>query len=81
MAKKPTPFDTAEQAVLRIVGPEKGRRRAGFQFGREPTFLVVDDLTEAQAELLASDPLLIITGEYRAEPASAEDPSDSGATE
>ncbi len=39
---------------------KRGRRRAGFRFGPEPTLLGPGDLTEEQAMAIAGDPELVV---------------------
>ena len=46
---------------IRVIGPEKGRRRAGMRFGAEPTDLDVSDLTPEALAALDADPALMIT--------------------
>lgn len=48
---------------IRVTGPEKGRRRAGMRFTREPVILEVDDLTDETLAALAADPELTIVPE------------------
>lgn len=50
----------AADYALKITGPRKGRRRAGYAFGAEPVVLPFKELSEEQAEALRSDPLLMI---------------------
>ena len=86
MAKIPAPVEPAAQVpvavpirLLRIVGPQTGRRRAGWLFGPEPTFLTRADLSDDQMAQLAADPLLRTTEEVGGEPVSAEAPVGSDA--
>ena len=46
---------------IRVVGPEKGRRRAGMRFSREPVDLDLADLTDEALAALDADPELKIT--------------------
>lgn len=39
---------------------QQGRRRAGFAFGKEPVVILVSELTEDQAEAIATDPQLVV---------------------
>lgn len=41
--------------TIRVTGPEKGRRRAGRRFGREPVDLEVADLTDEAIISIAGD--------------------------
>jgi hypothetical protein len=50
----------ATDYALKITGPRRGRRRAGYAFGAEPVVLPFKELSEEQAEALRSDPLLMI---------------------
>lgn len=58
----PSPPATAGQgeaaAILRVVGPAQGFRRAGFAFGREPVDLALADLSAAQIEAIEREPRL-----------------------
>lgn len=45
---------------IRVVGPEKGRRRAGMRFSREPVDLDIADLTDEALAALDADPELKI---------------------
>ncbi|MGV8987647.1 MAG: hypothetical protein ACOH2H_15355 [Cypionkella sp.] len=74
MAKKPTPTaPIAPTTEFRVVGPAKGRWRAGRMFGPEPTILTDIDMTEGQIDQLVADPGLVITvRDYVAPEVSAE---------
>lgn len=71
--KKPAAKKKREIEVLRVVGPEIGRRRAGHAFGKAEVELRVEDLTDAQVAAIQSDPLLVSTIETRSEEVEAED--------
>ncbi len=45
-------------AVLSVVGPEAGRRRAGRAFGKEASHIPLDDLGERDLVAIATDPQL-----------------------
>lgn len=62
-----------EVRILRVVGPERGRRRAGHHFGAEAVDLPIDDLTEEQVAAIGADPQLIATVGMRTEEIEAED--------
>ena len=51
----------ASGPVVRVVGPKKGRWRAGQHFGSEPVDIPVEELSEAQRKALEDDPLLIVS--------------------
>lgn len=72
MARTPTKQDPhvdsqQDVPVITVVGPQKGRRRAGRQFGAEPVQIPVTELGDdprkaiAAIEALKSDPLLIVS--------------------
>ena len=44
-----------------VVGPKRGRWRAGRRFGPEETRIPVEDLSEAQKTALLDDPALIVS--------------------
>lgn len=46
---------------VRITGPKKGRRRAGYRFGPEPVDIPLDDLSEEDSAALIGDPTLTIS--------------------
>lgn len=63
----PAPRQTCPQAgeyIVVIKGPAKGRWRAGMFFGPDPVEVDCSDLTEAQADALASDPELTCMPKY-----------------
>lgn len=51
---------------IRVTGPEKGRRRAGMRFAREPVILQVSDLTDEAIAAIAADPELTVFPEEAA---------------
>lgn len=57
--------------ILRVVGPEKGRRRVGRRFGPEPTDIPLGDLSPAEISELEADRTLIVS--VRDRPASEDD--------
>lgn len=50
----------AQQVILTITGPKRGRRRAGRQFGSEPVQIAASELSEAERRALEADPSLKI---------------------
>lgn len=46
--------------TLRVIGPKKGRWRAGRHFGAEPVSIPLADLSEAEIAALESDPVLTV---------------------
>ena len=50
--------------VLRVVGPEKGRRRIGRRFGPEPVDVPLADLSEEDVEQLKGDRSLIVSAGF-----------------
>lgn len=65
---EPKPAAAAEKAVekkkrgvrvLRVTGPERGRRRAGHAFGATAVELRVEDLSEEEIAAIQADPQLI----------------------
>lgn len=50
----------AQQVILTITGPKRGRRRAGRAFGPEPVRISAADLSEAERRVLEADPSLKI---------------------
>lgn len=71
--KKPAAKKKRDVKVLRVAGPERGRRRAGHAFGKGEVELRVEDLTKDQVAAIQSDPLLVSTIETRSEEVEAED--------
>ncbi|NEX47606.1 hypothetical protein [Pseudotabrizicola algicola] len=59
--------------VVRVVGPEKGRRRADRRFGPEPTDIPLADLSEDDLQALRRDPALIVSIGAVPSEATAED--------
>lgn len=51
----------AKAKALQIVSARAGFRRAGFAFGKEPTTLLVSDLTAEQIKQLKREPLLAVS--------------------
>jgi hypothetical protein len=51
-----------QPAVLTVVGPARGRRRAGRQFGAEAVRIPLAELTEQEVEALIADPALAVSG-------------------
>ena len=49
---------TPKGAVLRVVGPGRGRWRAGQRFNKEPVDLPLADLRDADIAAIEADPLL-----------------------
>ena len=47
--------------MVEVKGPAAGRWRIGRKFGPEPTVIPLDELSEAQMQALAADPLLSIS--------------------
>jgi len=82
LAPNPSPADLfaavegGAHPFLRIIGPEKGRRRADRRFGTEAVDVPVAELTEAEILSLQEDPLLTISYGIL-DPADA---ADEGAT-
>lgn len=64
-AEKPQAFSGI--AISVVCTQAGGRRRAGYQFGKEPVEIAAADLDEATIEALASDPYLSIKGVKPAE--------------
>lgn len=63
-APAPDVVTTKAQAkghVLRVVGPAKGRWRAGRKFGPEPVEIPVAELTEQDLAKLEGDPELTVS--------------------
>lgn len=56
---EPNPADFV--VVVVVVGPKRGRWRAGRRFGPEETRIPVEDLSEAQKTALLDDPALIVS--------------------
>ncbi|MGB2202225.1 MAG: hypothetical protein ACPH5G_12910 [Pseudooceanicola atlanticus] len=48
-------------ARLTVIGPKRGRRRAGRHFSAEPVELDPAELTDAELQAIQSDPLLIVS--------------------
>lgn len=48
------------ELVVEVVGPRKGRRRAGRHFGPEPVIIPLDELTEDEKAALVADPVLTV---------------------
>lgn len=59
----PPPLGEPDPAdfVVVVVGPKRGRWRAGRRFGPEETRIPVEDLSEAQKMALLDDPALIVS--------------------
>ncbi len=57
----PAPEPAPQVPVITVVGPGKGRRRAGRRFGPEPKLIPVDEITADQAAALMDDPLLVVS--------------------
>lgn len=55
------PKGKAKGHVLRVMGPAKGRWRAGRKFGPEPVDIPVDELTEEDLAKLEGDPELTVS--------------------
>lgn len=47
--------------VIKVVGPQQGRRRAGNSFGPQPRHFTDGELTEAEILALQADPLLSVS--------------------
>ena len=45
---------------VKVIGPAKGRWRAGRKFGPEPVLIPAPELTEEEFEQLAGDPELMV---------------------
>ncbi|MFG5381042.1 hypothetical protein [Yoonia sp. R2-816] len=54
------PSELASGVVVRIVGPKKGRWRAGRHFGKQPVDVPIDDLDNAARVALIADPTLTL---------------------
>jgi hypothetical protein len=48
-----------DNVQVTVIGPAKGRWRIGRHFTPEPTIIVANEITGAQAKALASDPELV----------------------
>ncbi|KXF92092.1 HI1506-related protein [Phaeobacter inhibens] len=46
--------------ALRVIGPAKGFRRAGFGFGPRPVDIPLADLSEGQIAAIEAEPRLIV---------------------
>ena len=57
------PVDPPEPSGLEVVvvGPKRGRWRAGRHFGAEPVRIPVEELTEDEKAALVADPVLIVS--------------------
>jgi hypothetical protein len=53
--------DELSEPHIVVIGPKKGRWRAGRHFGPEPTIILVSDLIEGEGDALRSDPTLAIS--------------------
>lgn len=71
--EKPAAKKKKDVSVLRVSGPERGRRRAGHAFGAEAVDLKVDDLTPEQVAAIQADPQLVAVIEVRSEEIEAGD--------
>lgn len=49
-----------DSETVTVVGPKKGRRRAGRQFGAEPVVIAIADLSQGELEAITSDPTLLV---------------------
>lgn len=47
--------------VLVVIGPQRGRRRAGRAFGPEPVSIPLDELSNAEIAAIDDDPELVAT--------------------
>lgn len=54
------PAEAASGVVVVVTGPKKGRRRAGYSFGRDPVTIPIDDLSEDAKQALIADPTLTL---------------------
>ncbi|MDX8354353.1 hypothetical protein [Cognatiyoonia sp. IB215182] len=54
------PQQPATGVMLRVTGPKKGRRRAEYQFDRQPVDIPLDDLDYAERLALQGDPKLTL---------------------
>lgn len=57
----PVPVAFAQPDMIRVTGPEKGRRRIGRRFGPEPVDLVIAELSAEDFAALAADPELTVS--------------------
>jgi hypothetical protein len=59
-AQRAAATDAATAERLTVIGPAKGRWRAGRRFGQEPVTIPVTALTEAEIAAITSDPELTV---------------------
>lgn len=80
MAPKPKPkaSEVPTDGSLTVVGPEKGRRRAGRRFGPEPVVIAVADLDEDDLQAIRNDPALIVSFSPAPDPAAGGGAGASG---
>ncbi len=57
-AIQPDETSTASDGQIRVIGPRRGRWRAGRHFTPEPVTIDVDDLSEAELDAILDDPVL-----------------------
>ncbi|MFD1342885.1 hypothetical protein [Litorisediminicola beolgyonensis] len=61
-AAGPAPvLEEGEDLVVEVIGPKKGRWRAGRHFTPAPTVIPLSELSEHQKHALISDPRLLVT--------------------
>ncbi len=70
-----SPVD-ARSLVMVVIGPARGRRRAGRQFGADPVRLPLAGLSDAERAAIEGDPALSVA----IEAAEAEEPPPEGST-
>lgn len=56
----PTQPEPGAEGALIVIGPKKGRWRAGRHFTREPSIILVSDLAEGEREMIEGDPMLTV---------------------
>lgn len=54
------PAPSASHPALKVVGPARGRRRAGREFGAEPVLIPLAALTDAERAAIETDPALLV---------------------
>lgn len=59
-AGNPAGAPAGEAAVLVVIGPRRGRWRAGMRFGQEPQVLPIDALTADEIAAIEGDPALTV---------------------
>lgn len=59
-ATAPAKPESAKGKALRVIAKRDGFRRAGREFSGEATFIPVEELTDEEYELLATEPMLVV---------------------